>query len=379
MNINIGKGGSGKITSTKGGSGKLIEKKYIDFLPSQENISLLFDPIFYNSFEERYHGSMSVPEVLKHSIRNYQYNNIVAKEANARQWIRSSPLSFKKSNFFKNTFRWIKDLSSNNDLEKGKNDPGLGELSYNDLKVPLLTLTKNLNANFFTTNQSNKSFVFFIKLQNPITHRNPNNSFLVREKKGFFAKIGNLEIGYRSPYYNIVGEPSYKGVFDNFSFVFNFGHNSYIAIHNSTFMTDFKFNFNQMYCVAIVRDTSTMRFYIDGELQNMAYLKFNPLTNNRAISGYNQPVRNYKSRRDNSPVGPGFKKKNSDEINNLPNFWVLFTEVYIINSIETPVVSLDSKTPGGIQAPLSRFVATSPGSTSENDNPIAFGFSSGST
>ena len=33
---------------------------------------------------------------------------------------------------------------------------------------------------------------------------------------------------------------------------------------------------------------------------------------------------------------PGFKKKNSDEINNLPNFWVLFTEVYIINSIETP-------------------------------------------
>jgi len=310
MNINIGKGGSGKINSTKGGSGKLNEKKYIDLLPSQENISLLFDPIFYNSFQNRSHGSMNVPEVLKHSIRNYQYNNIVAKEANARQWVKGYPLSFKKSNFFKNTFRWIKDLSSNNDLEKGKNDLALGQRSYNDLKVPLLTLTKDLNANFFTTNQSNKSFVFFIKLQNPITHRNPNNSFLVREKKGFFAKIGNLEIGYRSPYYNIVGEPSYKGVFDNFSFVFNFGHNSYIAIHNSTFMTDFKFNFNQMYCIAVVRDTSTMRFYIDGELQNMAYLKFNPLTNNRKVSGKNRPVRNYKSRRDNSPVGPGFKKKN---------------------------------------------------------------------
>ena len=69
MNINIGKGGSGKITSTKGGSGKLIEKKYIDLLPSQENISLLFDPIFYNSFENRNHGSMDVPEVLKNSIR----------------------------------------------------------------------------------------------------------------------------------------------------------------------------------------------------------------------------------------------------------------------------------------------------------------------
>ena len=277
---------------------------------TQNALTFLFDPIFYNSFENVSHGTMSVPEVLKHSIRNYQYNNIVAKEANARQWIKSAPLSFKKSGFKNNTFRWIKDLSSNNDLENGKNDPALGDNVYNDLKVPLLTLTKDLNANFFTTDLSNKSFVFFIKLQNPITHRNPNNSFLVREKKGFFAKIGNLEIGYRSPYYNIVGEPSYKGVFNNFSFVFNFGHNSYIAIHNSTFMTDFKFNFNQMYCVAIIRDTSTMRFYINGELQTMAYLKFNPLTNNRKISGLNRPVRNYKSRRDNSPVGPGFKKKN---------------------------------------------------------------------
>lgn len=312
MNIKIGKGGSGNINSTKGGSGKLNEKKYIDLLPSKENISILFDPIFYNSFENVVRGTMSVPEVLKNSIRDYQYDNIVAKEANARQWVKGSPPSFKKSNFLKNTFSWIKSLSSNNDLELGKNDRILGQIKYNDLKVPLLTLTKDLDNNFFTTNISNKSFVFFIKLQNPIKHRNPNNSFLVREKKGFFAKIGNLEIGYRSPYYNIVGEPSYKGVFNNFSFVFNFGHNSYIPIHNSTFMTDFKFNFNQTYCIAVVKDTSTMRFYIDGELQTMAYLKFNPLTNNapRGSSGSGGTVRNYKSRRDNSPVGPGFKKKN---------------------------------------------------------------------
>ena len=47
MNINIGKGGSGKVNSTKGGSGKLIEKKYIDLLPSPSNLTFLFDPIFY--------------------------------------------------------------------------------------------------------------------------------------------------------------------------------------------------------------------------------------------------------------------------------------------------------------------------------------------
>ena len=47
MNIKIGKGGSGKINSTKGGSGKLIERKYIDLLPSPSNLTFLFDSIFY--------------------------------------------------------------------------------------------------------------------------------------------------------------------------------------------------------------------------------------------------------------------------------------------------------------------------------------------
>ena len=322
MNIKIGKGGSGKITSTKGGSGKLNEKKYIDLLPSQENISLLFDPIFYNNIKDEspsiiYAGQARDPYYLNHSIRDYQYNNIVPQlgDVNAIQYVQSKPTGFKKSGFKNNTFSWIKDSSSNNDLENGKNDNFAGAMIYEDLLRPLLTLMKPGNTDLFS-NSTTSTFICFVRLQNPITHKNPNNpSFLVREKRGFFAKIGNVEIGYRSPYYNIVGESSYKGVFNNFSFVFNFGTNSYIAIHNSTFMTDFKFNFNQMYCIAIVKNNSEMKFYINGELQNMAYLKFNPLTNNAHCGLNSRPRRLYSSRKIDAPVGPGFKKTNGSVYN----------------------------------------------------------------
>jgi hypothetical protein len=54
MNINIGKGGSGQITSTKGGSGKLNEKKYIDLIPSPSNLRIHFDPIFYKELGNKY-------------------------------------------------------------------------------------------------------------------------------------------------------------------------------------------------------------------------------------------------------------------------------------------------------------------------------------
>jgi len=412
MNIKIGKGGSGKITSTKGGSGKLNEKKYIDLLPPnfiskvtlsggtysngtytrssggattfngpngkyievyqlnnrapiystydpsfpehpiviyvsfdegntwiKENagdvdagtpptsvienaLTFLFDPIFYNNIKDEspsilYGGKAVDAYYLNHSIRDYQYNNIVPQlgDVNAIQYVQNKPIGFKKSGFKNNTFSWIKDSSSNNDLENGKNDNFAGTMMYEDLLRPLLTLTKPGNTDLFS-NSTTSTFICFVRLQNPITHKNPNNpSFLVREKRGFFAKIGNVEIGYRSPYYNIVGEPSYKGVFNNFSFVFNFGTNSYIQIHNSTFMTDFKFNFNQMYCIAIVKNNSEMKFYINGELQNMAYLKFNPLTNNPHCGIGGRPRRLYSSRRIDAPVGPGFKKTNGSVYN----------------------------------------------------------------
>ena len=285
-------------------------------------LTFLFDPIFYNNIKDE---SLSIiyatkavdPYYLNHSIRDYQYNNIVPQlgDVNAIQYVQSKPAGFKKSGFKNNTFSWIKDSSSNNDLENGKNDNFAGAMIYEDLLRPLLTLTKPGNTDLFS-NSTTSTFICFVRLQNPITHKNPNNpSFLVREKRGFFAKIGNVEIGYRSPYYNIVGEPSYKGVFDNFSFVFNFGTNSYIAIHNSTFMTDFKFNFNQMYCIAIVKNNSEMKFYINGELQNMAYLKFNPLTNNAHCGLGGRPRRLYSSRKIDAPVGPGFKKTNGSVYN----------------------------------------------------------------
>lgn len=288
----------------------------------ENSLTFLFDPIFYNNIKDEspsilYRGKALDAYYLNHSIRDYQYDNIVPQlgDANAIQYIQGKPRDTKKSGFKNNVFSWIKDSSSNNDLENGKNDKLAGPMTYEDLLRPLLTLTKPGNTDLFS-NSTTSTFIFFVKLQNPITHKNPNNpSFLVREKRGFFAKIGNVEIGYRSPYYNIVGEPSYKSVFNNFSFVFNFGPSSYIAIHNSTFMTDFKFNFNQMYCIAIVKNNSEMKFYINGELQNMAYLKFNPLTNNPHCGVGGRPRRLYLSRRIDAPVGPGFKKTNGSVYN----------------------------------------------------------------
>jgi len=311
------------LSITKGGSGKTNQKKYIDLLPSSSNLTFLFDPIFYNNIKEESgtvfsRGRISDPFYLSHSIRDYQYNNIVPQLSNvdALQYIKGKPLGTKKSGFKNNVFSWIKDISSDNDLENGRNDKSIGGgMAYEDLRVPLLTLTKPGNTDLFS-NSTTSTFIFFIRLQNPITHKNPNNpEFLVREKRGFFTKIGNLEIGYRSPYYNIVGEPSYKSVFNNFSFVFNFGSGSYIEIHNSTFMTDFKFNFNQMYCIAIVKNNFEMKFYINGELQNMAYLKFNPLTNNPHCGLGGRPRRLFRSRKSDAPVGPGFKKTDGSVYN----------------------------------------------------------------
>jgi hypothetical protein len=423
MNIKIGKGGSGKINSTKGGSGELIERKYIDLLPSPSNLTFLFDSIFYkkdvaNTFnkiiatgsdlsyvngiysqtvnpkkvytkpffvkdddsnmsiywdntnmdpsQHRWHifdlssrnsmqdlwdqtgSSVNIhetpadvdwaspeggqalgvyqPPVINYyndnilpghyeldpafleQIRYYQINGIVPTTIQANQRIFGAPFNTRKIEINNNTLSYIK-ASDNSDVENGKSNTyynGMGSNPPIDNKYSLLHLNANVVSSESTLN-------IFIRLQRPIQHKNPNSGgYIVREKRGVFCSYTSFNIGYRSPYYNIPGQPSYKGVFDNFSFVFTFGDRGYSGIFlrpiSFNLMTDYKFKFGEMYMLSICCDNGNISIFINGELQTVALVPFNPLVNPSAYEGGSKNL--YKNRRDQMPLAPGFYMKN---------------------------------------------------------------------
>jgi hypothetical protein len=437
MNIKIGKGGSGKINSTKGGSGKLIEKKYIDLLPSPSNLTFLFDPIFYKKeiqnerckvlvsdcslsyvngiysqtvnpslvnnrpaftkdddadmqiFEDgagawvmrdsnqrnNYYdlfiknndcsnstdcrpdyvnwnapdggdavgnetpptitlyfnsitdGGADLDPVYLEELRNYQLDGIIPTfpNLNVRQKIPGSSFNSRKAEFANNTYRYIK-YDNNNDVEHLK---GYGKLVYTtvaggvsaakgknlqDLNKPLLTLRKNNSTSFITT--ADFTFNTFVKLQRPIAHTSPTN-YLVREKRGLFARLyggipqRDIHIGYRSPYYNINGDNTYKLKFEPFSFVFSLGQGwtSQFGFGNFTLMTDYKYKFGEMYMLSITKQSGEYKIYINGELETTAMLRFNPCYIPQ--KDHSNPTRQTLSARlDQTPLAPGFLKKN---------------------------------------------------------------------
>lgn len=218
-----------------------------------------------------------------------------------------------------------------------------------DNKKSFLLLKKNDNSTIYST-QSNCTLNFFIKLQRPIEHKNPNTGYIVREKKGIFLTSyagsapggGNIIFGYRSPYYNINGDTTYRLKFEPFSFVFSFGraYSSFFGRPiNFTLMTDYKFKFGEVYFVSVVRTGalppavgSNIDIYINGIKQDVAYLPFNPLVF-RAKKGSNIPrdnFINYNTKLNSSPLAPGFYKKNGDQYYPLfiPNTETLYGENY---------------------------------------------------
>ena len=437
MNIKIGKGGSGKLNSTKGGSGKLIEKKYIDLLPSPSNLTFLFDPIFYKKEiqNERYKilvsgcsipyvngiysqtvnpslynnrpfftkdddtdmriydngagawvirdsnqreytdifvknntcgnstdcrpenvdwsapdggdalymeipptitlylnltsdGGADLDPIYLEELRSYQLDGIIPTfpNINVRQKIPGTAFNTRKAEFANNTYRYIK-YDNNNDVEHLKE---YGKLVYRtviggvslakgknlqDLVHPLLTLRKNDYTSFININ-GDFTFNTFVKLQRPVAHTSPTN-YLVREKRGIFARISggdinkDLYIGYRSPYYNINGDNTYKSKFEPFSFVFSFGHGwtSQFGFGNFTLMTDYKYKFGEMYMLSITKQSGEYKIYINGQLETTAMLKFNPCV--RPGKDFRRPNRQTLSARLNqTPLAPGFIKKN---------------------------------------------------------------------
>jgi hypothetical protein len=329
MNIKIGKGGSGKINSTKGGSGKLNEKKYIDLIPSPNNLRIHFDPAFYKNFGNKYDyvndplantKAQYDPWYLK-EFRDYNIGNVVPSRPLSKQWIQGGPLGTSKAQIINNTLSYIKD-PNNNDLEEKrfmKNYPSIyaSQAGYDitppvENKKPFLILSRDDNNGIYNYSVTIASTLnIFVRLQRPLAHLNPNSpAYAVREKKGIFCtyNIGpnsGFSIGYRSPHHYINDDRTYKLKFEPFSFVFSLG-SGFSGYYNrpscQTLMTDFKFKFGEMYMLTVVTDgTGNVLIYVNGELQSVAHVPFNPL---RKPTRGN--ARNNNTRKSESPIGPNF-------------------------------------------------------------------------
>lgn len=328
MNIKIGKGGSGSVSCNKGGSGKLIENKYIDLIPSPSNLRIHFDPIFYKNFGSKYDyfsggdaASQLDPWFLE-QFRDYNISNVVPSRPLSQQWIQGGSLGSNKAQIVNNTLSYIKD-PNNSDIEEIRLHQNYLSINNSQLvfnltppvenKKPFLILKRDDNSGIYTYGYSIASTLnIFVRLQRPLAHKAGNGSGIIREKKGIFCTYGiqsnvGFSIGYRSPHHYINGDRTYKFQFEPFSFVFGLGSGfspTYSRPCHQTLMTDFKFRFGEMYMLTVVSDgNGYILIYVNGELQSVANVPFNPIRN-RSGGGGTQ----HTARRNNSPIGPNFIK-----------------------------------------------------------------------
>jgi hypothetical protein len=252
-------------------------------------------PAMGEYLNQQYKNGGRLDPAFLEQIRDYQIDNTVPNQGLnplSPQHIAGAAFNTKKGQIKNNTFSYIK-YSDNSDVEAKKLNKWYGSIySTNppvDSKWPLLKINRNDSQNIFSIGGGVFSTLnMFVRLQRPVSHKNPDNGYIVREKRGIFCTSRSqnntpFSIGYRSPYYNIVGRPSYKSVFNNFSFVFSFGHFGYSETFNRpisfNLMTDYKFNFGEMYMLTIRSNDTYIEIYINGELQSIALAPSNPLVN----------------------------------------------------------------------------------------------------
>jgi len=295
---------------------------------TENSLTFLFDPIFYKS--EIQDGNQGIyPNISENDpvyleeLRNYQINNIIPTlNFNPLTWqvIPGANQGTKKATIKNNMLSYLKD-PNNNDVEDKNFRLSYGSISRAggfgintpiDNKKSFLRLQKNNNSTLYTSN--NSTLNFFIRLQRPVSHKNPNSGYIVREKRGtFLTSYANqhehISFGYRSPYYNINGDNTYRLKFEPFSFVFSFSA-KYSHIFNRpinyTVMTDYKYKFGEVYLISIVITNGNISIYINGEQQSIALLPFNPLINRTKKSG---GASYYADRINQSPLAPNFLKK----------------------------------------------------------------------
>jgi len=282
-------------------------------------------------------GWADLDPVYLEELRNYKIDNIIPSFPflEVRQHIPGTSFNTRKTELKNNVYRYIK-YNNNDDVEHLKthgkviyntlNGPVVSNKGKNlqDLINPLLKLRKNDNSTIFNS-LTDFTLNMFVKLQRPIAHTAPGD-YLVREKRGIFLTSyadasRALILGYRSPYYNIDGDTTYKLKFEPFSFVFSFGHGwtSDFGLGNFTLMTDYKYKFGEMYMLSISKSSGEYKIYINGELQTTALLPFNPCV--LPSSGNNRNRRQHNARMQITPLAPGFLQKDGSTYSLTSTSW----------------------------------------------------------
>lgn len=176
-------------------------------------------------------GKADLDPAYLEELRNYKIENIIPSFPflEVRQYIPGTSFNTRKTELKNNMLSYLKD-PNDDDVEPRNFRKNYGSVYYaetppKDNKKSFLILRKNDNSTLYTSN--NSTLNFFIRLQRPVSHKNPNSGYIVREKRGTFLtsyvnQDRHISFGYRSPYYNIDGDNTYRLKFEPFSFVFSF-------------------------------------------------------------------------------------------------------------------------------------------------------------
>jgi hypothetical protein len=320
MSIKITYKGDGNINFPVGSGGINIIPDSVAQSPQNQNLIYLFDPVYYNGYTTGgtlYNSHLNkifqrYPSIIPASINVNSRGHIFNKPNDPNNLIR-------KANF--NNFFFSYDKYANNsDVFIGRKMQMSQRNGVVERRLALLQLDDPYKATTFNILRENtsKTFSCFIKLKGPVKHKSSNSLKVIREKKGIFLNTKEFNIGYRSPHYTRTGNINgYKFQFEPFSFVFGMIDQG----RHHTFMTDFKYKFNETYHLTITTEcgpkslspaylgTLKVKVYINGEQQTCAYLPFNPLIGGNGLGALNTSrTQSKKEKRLKSPIQPNFYK-----------------------------------------------------------------------
>lgn len=347
MSISFNYNGDGNINFPVGSGGIKIIPDSVAQSPQNQNLIYLFDPIYYNGYTTsigtsfRYYAYLNkifqkYPSIIPSSDYIFSRGHIFNKPIDENNLIRKASFN----NFF---FSYDK-YADNSDLFIGRKIQIGERQNYRDNGVverrgALLSLydpsAGYTNFRMLMENTS-KTFSCFIKLKGPVQHRSATGIHVpIREKKGIFLDTKEFSIGYRSPHYTRTGNVNgYKFQFEPFSFVFGI---KCLGRHH-TFMTDFKYKFNETYHLTITTEcgsinpsnyylgTLKVKVYINGEQQTCAYLPFNPLIAGNG-SANSRGTQTKKEKRLKSPIQPNFYKFDGTIYSPIANEFNLYTKL----------------------------------------------------
>jgi len=335
MSIKITYKGDGNINFPVGSGGINIIPDSVAQSPQNQNLIYLFDPIYYNEYKtftdiKDHNYNAYLNKIFNKYLSIIPSTNYVYSRGKILNKI-DDPDNLQRKAIFNNFFFSYEKYNDNSDIPFGSKsnktrnkDNGVKERRGALLRLSDPAASAGNIFNLFRKNTS-KTFSCFIKLKGPVQHiAKESTGRIIREKKGIFLNTGQFSVGYRSPHYTRTGNINgYKFQFEPFSFVFSIMDDTW----NHSFMTDFKYKFNQTYHLSITVECgsettgingaftyyyipTTVKVYINGEQQTTAYMKFNPLINGGGSLTSGPYSKRKKQRLLASPIQPGFYKTN---------------------------------------------------------------------